>query len=186
MLLCAHLAPCREHVPLSLQSLLCAAKLWQHPSEAEQLTAPLPCFPHPVLDCMQSSWLPPSVQPYSPPRSPRPCSLQDGGLGLSASWSSSEAQSAYAALLEQAVSQLQLLGAGAGASTSSRKAHQAAQDRLYGLLEALAQVGATTWSLLFCVCVSVHSCATTCLPLDLRLSWPLVRSFRLRVFCLGW
>lgn len=76
--------------------------------------------------------------------------LQDAGLGLSASQSSSEAQSAYAALLEQAVSQLQLLGADAGGTTSCRKKHQAAQDRLYGLLEALAQVSASTGA---CLCV---------------------------------
>lgn len=71
--------------------------------------------------------------------------LQEAGLGLSASRSCSEAQAAYAALLEQAVSQLHLLGADAAATKHSRKAHQAAQDRLYGLLEALAQVGAVTW-----------------------------------------
>ena len=62
---------------------------------------------------------------------------------MSASRTSGEVQSAYAALLEQAVSQLQLLGGETGGgSTSSRKAQQAAQDRLYGLLEALAQVSA--------------------------------------------
>lgn len=68
--------------------------------------------------------------------------LQEDGAGLSASRTSGEAQSAYAALLEQAVSQLQLLGAETGGSTASRKVQQAAQDRLYGLLEALAQVSA--------------------------------------------
>lgn len=68
--------------------------------------------------------------------------LQEDGSGLSASRTSGEAQSAYAALLEQAVSQLQLLGGETGGSTSSRKAQQAAQERLYGLLEALAQVSA--------------------------------------------
>lgn len=68
--------------------------------------------------------------------------LQEDGSGLSASRTSGEAQSAYAALLEQAVSQLQLLGGETAGSTASRKAQQAAQERLYGLLEALAQVSA--------------------------------------------
>ena len=72
----------------------------------------------------------------------RTACLQEDGSGLSASRTSGEAQSAYAALLEQAVSQLQLLGGETGGSTSSRKAQQAAQERLYGLLEALAQVSA--------------------------------------------
>ena len=66
--------------------------------------------------------------------------LQEAGLGLSASRSSSEAQSAYAALLEQAVSQVQLVGADAGVGSHNRKAHEAAEDRLYSLLEAIALV----------------------------------------------
>ena len=177
-----------EHVPYSLQGLLCSMSV-AGPHRDREPARPLTLLPHPVLACMQSSWLPPFPPSLHPSHTPPPPSsvldcmhrLQDAGLGLSASRPSSEAQSAYAALLEQGVSQLQLLGADPGGPTSSRKAHQAAQDRLYGLLEALAQVSATTWGLLLCVSVclsvslfvclslSLHFCAPTCLPPNIRL-----------------
>ena len=71
--------------------------------------------------------------------------MQGGKTAFPASRSSGEVQSAYSALLEAALSQLQLLGADAGSTKQSKKAHRAAQDRLYGLLEALAQVS-PAWS----------------------------------------
>ena len=67
---------------------------------------------------------------------------QGGDMASPAARSSGEVQLAYSALLEAALSQLQLLGADAGSSKQGKKAYQAAQDRLYSLLEALAQVTA--------------------------------------------
>ena len=68
--------------------------------------------------------------------------MQESASGLSASRSSEKVQEAYSALLEQALSQLQLLGE-VFAQESNRgkhKEHHKAQEGLYGLLEALAKV----------------------------------------------
>lgn len=63
--------------------------------------------------------------------------VQESGVGLSASRSSADVQAAYSALLEQALSHLQLLGV---ESPSTKHSKKKAQERLYGLLEALAKV----------------------------------------------
>lgn len=58
-------------------------------------------------------------------------------MGVSAARSSDDAQAAYSALLEQALSHLQLLGV---ESASAKHSKKKAQERLYALPEALAKV----------------------------------------------
>ena len=70
--------------------------------------------------------------------------IQESAAGVSASRSSDEVQAAYSALLEQALSHLQLLGV---ESASAKHSKKKAQERLYALLEALAKVSilSTSW-----------------------------------------
>lgn len=71
--------------------------------------------------------------------------IQESAAGVSASRSSDEVQAAYSALLEQALSHLQLLGV---ESASAKHSKKKAQERLYALLEALAKVSTSFISLL--------------------------------------
>ena len=68
--------------------------------------------------------------------------IQESASGLSASRTSEKVQEAYSALLEQAVSQMQLLGEvfEQEENRDMYKGYNKAQEGLYGLLEALAKV----------------------------------------------
>ena len=67
---------------------------------------------------------------------------QESAVGVSAARSSDDVQAAYYALLEQALSHLQLLGV---ESASAKHSKKKAQERLYALLEALAKVSIQYW-----------------------------------------
>ena len=67
---------------------------------------------------------------------------QESAVGVSAARSSDDVQAAYSALLEQALSHLQLLGV---ESASAKHSKKKAQERLYALLEALAKVSIQYW-----------------------------------------
>lgn len=66
--------------------------------------------------------------------------MQESAVGLSAAGSSAEVQAAYAALLEQSIEYLQLLGSKLATSKRERKAHKTAEDAAYQLLDSLAKV----------------------------------------------
>ena len=67
-------------------------------------------------------------------------SMQESAVGVSAARSSAEVQAAYAALLELSIKYLQLLGSKLATSKRERKAHKAAEDAAYQLLDSLAKV----------------------------------------------
>ncbi len=71
-------------------------------------------------------------------------------MGVSAARSSDDVQAAYSALLEQALSHLQLLGV---ESASAKHSKKKAQERLYALLEALAKVSIQYWQCQCQVCL---------------------------------
>jgi len=71
-------------------------------------------------------------------------------VGVSAARTSDEVQAAYSALLEQALSHLQLLGI---ESASAKHSKKKAQERLYALLEALAKVSIQYWQCQRQVCL---------------------------------
>ena len=66
--------------------------------------------------------------------------MQESAVGVSAARSSAEVQAAYAALLEQSIQYLQLLGSKPTASKREKKACKAAEDAAYQLLDSLAKV----------------------------------------------
>ena len=74
--------------------------------------------------------------------------MQESGVGVSAARSSDDVQAAYSALLEQALSHLQLLGV---ESASAKHSKKKAQERLYALLEALAKVSMQYWHCQVCL-----------------------------------
>jgi len=76
--------------------------------------------------------------------------IQESGVGVSAARTSDDVQAAYSALLEQALSHLQLLGVEAASAKHSKKK---AQERLYALLEALAKVSIQYWQCQRQVCL---------------------------------
>ena len=88
--------------------------------------------------------------------------MQESGVGVSAARSSDDVQAAYSALLEQALSHLQLLGV---ESVSAKHSKKKAQERLYALLEALAKVSMQYWQRHCQVClIALQSLGGECYP----------------------
>lgn len=67
--------------------------------------------------------------------------MQEAAVGVSAARSSDEVQAAFAAMLEQTITHLQLLGGKPVTSKHEKRAHKTAEDAAYQLLDGLAKVG---------------------------------------------